>query len=421
MRIHLLPFIVLAPLGAQIPDASFFLGPPEKVALFCLEKALARKPKSVEILASFGELQLALGDRKKADEWFSRAERLEANDAETYRLIAQACLRADIRDQVPALAGKAKDRAPGDTGDLADFAIVLLDSGFPAEARALMDQALKAGPRRSGNFIEFGAALLRAGCPDEAGTWFDRALAVNSTKVGTHKDIALAYADHARKADLPGVKARMLAAAEIGFYGTDADNEAMADHARVHLAAGQRAEAEALFLRIMTSKKVHAGEYRLIGQAWLRAGCAAEAFRAYEVLPSAQGKGGSIGFGAPIAMTGGSPGMGVGVAVTVNLGELDRKRALSYAAMDLVAAGYFDKALPLMEEVFFTAAGDQNELAKFGRMALEASHREEAARFFQKAIQVDPRDWETWQAIGQAYADAITRQPPAAVAAIPQG
>jgi len=153
MRIHLLPFIVLASLGAQVPDASFFLGAPEKVAPFCLEKAFARKPKSVEILAGFGQLQLALGDRKKADEWFSRAERLEANDAETYRLIAQACLRAGIRDQVPALAGKAKDRAPGDAGDLADFAIVLLDSGFPIEARALMDQAFKAAPRRSGNFI----------------------------------------------------------------------------------------------------------------------------------------------------------------------------------------------------------------------------------------------------------------------------
>ena len=106
--------------------------------------------------------------------------------------------------------------------------------------------------------------------------------------------------------------------------------------------------------------------------------------------------------------------------MTVNLGELDRKRALSDAATDLVAAGYFDKALPLMEEVFLADAGDQNELVKFGRMALEAGHREEAARFFQKAIQADPKDWGTWHAIGQAYADAIARRP-AAPAAIPQG
>ena len=101
MRIQLLPIIALASLGAQVPDASFFLGPPEKVAPYCLEKALARKPKSVGIFAGLGQLHLAQGDRKKADEWFSRAERLEANDAETYRLIAQACLRAGIRDLVP--------------------------------------------------------------------------------------------------------------------------------------------------------------------------------------------------------------------------------------------------------------------------------------------------------------------------------
>ena len=417
MRHCPLPLLALVTLQAQIPDLSYFLGTPEQVAQACVERALNRKPKAIESLACMGQIQAAKGDRKKAEEWFARAEQLKPNNAETYRLIAQAWIRVGDREQVRALATKARERAPGDAGDLADFAVVLMDSGFPEEARSLMDLAFKAGPRRSGHFVDFGAAFLRAGQPKEAATWFDRATAVNRAKVGTYRDIALACADHARKADRPELQVRMLAAAEIGFYGTEKDNEAMAAHARIHLAAGQRPEAEALFLAIMKSKEVHAESFQLIGQAWLRAGFQAEAFRAYEVLPSARGDGSVVGFGSW-----GTDASGLhswGPLVTVDLSRINKKRALSGAAEDLAAAGHFDKALPLMEEVFLSDAKDQNELAKFGRMALEAGRREDAARFFQKAIQADPKDWEVWYLIAQALADAIPPRPAAVISASP--
>jgi Flp pilus assembly protein TadD len=207
----------------------------------------------------------------------------------------------------------------------------------------------------------------------------------------------------------------MLAASETGFFNTEKDNEDMAAHARVHLAAGQRAEAEALFLKIMQSKEVKAGAFQLIGQAWLRAGFTAEAFRAYEVLPSARGKGGPLGLGAqPVPLTGiWRP------VVTVDLSKINRKRALSDSAVDLCGAGHFDQALPLMEEVLLSDADDQNELAKFGRLALEAGHPEEAARFFHKAILADPKDWEVWSLVAQAFADAQARKGRAAAPAPP--
>ncbi|NWJ41195.1 MAG: tetratricopeptide repeat protein [Geothrix sp.] len=407
MRLQLLPLTALVCLQAQVPAPSFFLETPEQVAQACAEKALALKPKSVEVLTCLGQIQAAKGELKKAEDCFTRTERLKGGDAETYRLIAQAWIRAGRRDQVRGIVDKAMTRTSRDAGDLADFATVLLDSGFPDEARAMMDQAFKVSPRRTGNFVDFGAALLRAGQPKEAAIWFDRATAANPAKVGTYRDIALACADHARKADLPELKARMLAATEIGFYGTDKDNEAMAARARINLAAGQRAEAEALFLAIMKSKEVHAESFQLIGQAWLRAGFQAEAFRAYEVLPSARGEGGVVGFGSRGTDV---SGRSWGPLVSVDLSRINKKRALSDAAVDLAAAGHFDKAMPLMEEVFLSDAKDQNELAKFGRMALEAGRREDAARFFQKAIQADPKDWEVWLLVAQAHADAILRR-----------
>lgn len=416
MRIHLLPLTALVSLQAQVPELSFFLGAPEEIAWTCAERILAQKPKSVEILTCLGQIQAARGELQKAEDCFARAERLKGGDAETFRLIAQAWIRAGKRDQVRGVVEKAMTRTSRDAGDLADFATVLLDSGFPDEARAMMDQAFKVSPKRAGSFVDFGTALLRAGQPREAGIWFDRATAANPTKVATYRDIALACADHGRKTDLPELKARMLAAAEIGFYGTDKDSEAMAARARIHLAAGQRAEAEALFLAIMKSKEIHAEAFQLIGQAWLRAGFEAEAFRAYEVLPSARGEGGVVGFGSRGTD---ASGRSWGPLVSVDLSLINKKRALSDAAVDLVAAGHFDKALPLMEEVFLSDAKDQNELAKFGRMALEAGRREEAARFFHKAIQADPKDWEVWYLVAQAHADAIPRRASAAAATAP--
>lgn len=67
-----------------------------------------------------------------------------------------------------------------------------------------------------------------------------------------------------------------------------------------------------------------------------------------------------------------------------------------------------------MEEVFLSDAKDQNELAKFGRLALEAGRQEDAARFFQKAVQADPKDWEVWYLIAH-----IPLRPAAVIAGSP--
>jgi len=246
MRSPLLILFTLASLGAQVPEQSFFLGAPAAVSRACAERAFALKPKHLEVLVAQGRVELALGDERKAKDWFTRAERVDPGDAEVYRVIAQAWLAAGRREEVLASATKALEMASRDSGDLADFAVVLSDGGFADMARSLIEQAAKVSPTRVGNMVDYGAACLRAGRPQEGILWLDRAFAINPLKPGNCRDVAEAYAEHTLKADLPVVREKMLAAAEVGFA---TDSGRLITYGKEELQAGHRDAAARLFWR----------------------------------------------------------------------------------------------------------------------------------------------------------------------------
>jgi len=246
MRSSLVFLLTLASLGAQVPEQSFFMSAPAVVSRACAERALALKPKHLEVLIAQGRVELTLGDERKAKEWFTRAERLDPEDAEVHRVIAQAWLAAGRRDEVLASARKALELASRDSGDLADFAVVLSDGGFADMARALIEQAVKVNPTRVGNLVNYGAACLRAGNPQEGILWLDRAFAINPLRPGNSRDVAEAYAENARRADLPAVREKMLAAAEVGFA---TDSGRLLTYAKEELEAGRRDTAARFFWR----------------------------------------------------------------------------------------------------------------------------------------------------------------------------
>lgn len=246
MRSPLLILFTLASLGAQVPEQSFFMGAPEAISRACAERAYSLKPKHLEVLVAQGRVELALGDERKAKDWFTRAERVDPGDAEVYRVIAQAWLAAGRRDEVLASARKALEMASRDSGDLADFAVVLSDGGLADMARALMEQVAKVSPTHVGNMVDYGAACLRAGRPQEGILWLDRAFAINPLKPGNSRDVAEAYAENTLKADLPAVREKMLAAAEVGFA---TDSGRLIAYGKAELAAGHRDTAAHFFWR----------------------------------------------------------------------------------------------------------------------------------------------------------------------------
>ncbi len=425
----LIPALIGA-LQAQAPTEAFFRQDPLSTARACVEKALAFSPKQaeyhlllgrilmaqrdtkaaeacfqrarsfapndVESLARVGGALLQAGNRKGAEEVFAFAQSIKPKDLNTYRYIAQAWLKGGIPEPVHALVEKALDRAPRDTGPATDFASELLKVGRSEEAHALMDASFKGDPKAWDDFLTFGGGCLKHRQPEAAALWFHRALAGRPNDLRARRGLVAAYVEYGTPVDCQADRARLLECLEYGFPPKERDTEALVMIARCHLALGDRPKAEEIFRQIVMSKTVDAEAFRLIGQAWLLAGEEPEAFRAYEVVISAKGSGGIVGFGAGGGIATGRASAGWGAMVTIDFAKLNRKRAIADAAVDLATHGHLDKAIPLMEETYLTDAEDFDYPLQFADLCYEAGKSDEAVRFLALAGKTGHRDADFW-------------------------
>ncbi len=123
---------------------------------------------------------------------------------------------------------------------------------------------------------------------------------------------------------------------------------------------------------------------RTIGLALLRNGYKAEALRAYEAMGSADSQ-----------------------------GFMGKDSSLTRAAIDLLKAGMVPEAIAWMETAYLADPRDANNFVDFGRAALLAGERDQAARYFALAVQVEPKDSDLWAQIAEGYADLLVQGRPA--------
>ena len=213
----------------------------------------------------------------------------------------------------------------------------------------------------------------------------------------------------------------MVTCAETALaLGADSSDQ-LAQLGWVYLAAGQRDKAEGAFARAFRKgslrfagvfaqatvtpatgqSETHAAPSfaktdgagaetcRTIGLALLRNGYKPEALRAYEAMGGAESQ-----------------------------GFLGKDSSLTRAAIDLLKAGLVPEGIALMEKAYLADPKDANNFVDFGRAALLAGERDQAARYFALALQVEPKDSDIWCQIAEGYADLLARANPPSVAKV---
>ncbi|HJV90430.1 MAG TPA: tetratricopeptide repeat protein [Holophagaceae bacterium] len=450
----LLPALAVT-LVAQAPTEALFLGDPAAVARTCADRALALKAGKEEFHVLRGQALAAEGRRAEAEAAFTQALRLAPRDMDTHagiargylrlgdRRAAQAALDAVVatrpKSPVPCrlaaqiwrevgdlgpvrpLAEKALQLAPQAPAAAAEFAVDLLDMGFAKEAFALMEVVQPLAPKNWEVRASFGAACLRAHRPKDAETWFQRAILAYPREVDSRKAMVHAYVEFGTREDCLAARPALQEALDIAYPPKDRDPEALALMARLHLLLGEREEAEARFREIVMHKEAGAEAFRLIGNAWMKAGFEAEALRAYDVVISGKGVGAYLGFGIggggtptpgipgapPAPVGGGGPMFGI------DLAQINRKRALFDAAVDLATLGFKARALPLADEAYLMDPEDFDNMATFGKLCFQKGWRVEGARYLALGGKKGYKDREYWFAVGQALLETLPLPAPA--------
>lgn len=157
------------------------------------------------------------------------------------------------------------------------------------------------------------------------------------------------------------------------------DGHLLAEYGDVWLTRGDRAKAGEAFAKARRIDPDDPQTHRLIGLAWLRHGCGAEALTAYKAMTN------------------------------VNLaGRYERlKNLLSKAAVDLISAGFTKEATVYMEQSYQLDGRDEHNFLEFGRAAWFADQRDLAATYFARAAKAAPKDEDVWIEISNLLADHI--------------
>jgi tetratricopeptide (TPR) repeat protein len=147
------------------------------------------------MLAEYGRAFLVAGERAKAEECFQLARIESPKDADVYRLIALAWLRAGQRTEALKAIADMQTADPKAKNAFTRAAVNLQDGGLAKEADTLMERAWILDPSDWQNSIAFGRSCLRKAHKDTAAKWFARASQAKPQEERMWNAVALAFAD----------------------------------------------------------------------------------------------------------------------------------------------------------------------------------------------------------------------------------
>lgn len=169
-------------------------------------------------------------------------------------------------------------------------------------------------------------------------------------------------------------KAVMLDCVKAARYLEPEHSRMLAKYGQVYLTAGDRRSAEDAFALAIKSDPKDSTTRMLIGLAWVRAGYKAEALEAFRQIPAGQ--------------------------------EDD----LAAAARFLVEGGQTAEGEEFMGKAWSLDPKDSENCLAFAKTALSCGYLELAGRWFKRATEASPKDWEVWNSISLAYAEFLSRQ-----------
>lgn len=151
------------------------------------------------------------------------------------------------------------------------------------------------------------------------------------------------------------------------------DAKWLAEYGRAYLAALDRPKAEAAFRDALAREPKDGEVLRLIGQAWLKHGYKREAMEAYLKI------------------------------FAVDAGNKD---ALVASALDLAEVGLAAEAERFAMAYFQKEKDEWKVFLQFGKAYLASGHRNLAAKWFAKAVELKPKEEDLYLEISRAFAES---------------
>ncbi len=151
------------------------------------------------------------------------------------------------------------------------------------------------------------------------------------------------------------------------------DAKWLAEYGRAYLAALDKPKAEAAFREAVTKEPKDGEVHRLIGNAWLKHGYKQQALESYALILSLDGK---------------------------------NKDALVAAALDLAEVGLVADAERFITAFVTQEKDDWKAFIQFGRAFLQSGNRDQAAKWFARAVAAKPKEEKVFLEISRAFAES---------------
>lgn len=111
-------------------DASFFQGDPKEVMIHAADKAWVRAPRNSRLLARWGQVYLAGGQRERAEDAFKRALREGGDDPATHALVALAWFQNGFKPEALVVYKAMPKTSTSSAEWLARLAVRFLEGDF---------------------------------------------------------------------------------------------------------------------------------------------------------------------------------------------------------------------------------------------------------------------------------------------------
>jgi predicted Zn finger-like uncharacterized protein len=336
-----------------------------------LEEAARKAPDHAGVRAGLGELALAEGNVRLAEEEFKRSRELNPSLADAYLGLSRVALLGRDLEQARANANKALELDPHLLKDgRLQRGTVLWRLGQLDEAIAELEKAKVEDPRSVNVPITLGAVLYEKG--DLSGAEKNLMLAVGR-EPSNHEALYYLALVKAQRAEYSGAIDQMRLAVEKAPQRAD-----------YHFALGEiyrKAErvSEAIDEWKETIKREpnHADAYEALGRAYLDAGKVDEAIPAFESV----------------------------LAV-----DPQRKRVLGAIGDAYFTAGRWDEAIKRYEKALKEAPELTYVYYKLGRSWSEREQHTRAIDWYKKAIVADPSNAQAHYYLGFAYKDKFKKK-----------
>lgn len=162
-------------------------------ARLIFERVLAQDPENFMVVVRLAVIHSLLGQEPEAQEYFTRAARIDPNSTDLQHFVAMHYVRFQKWDQAEPLLEKVLERMPNKLPALESLAVIRDRQGRTSDVISLLQQIVNLKKEPTGSLIRLGQLKMQQGESQGAVDAFERAREAQPANFNHHLELGVCY------------------------------------------------------------------------------------------------------------------------------------------------------------------------------------------------------------------------------------